>query len=226
MCKLTTRSWLLIAAMGIVLGVASRAEAGTLTVYNDLPSFQAATTGLSDVNFNGIVGPTSFTSYADPPGYTDAATGTNFAFSPGGGSVDIVGRNYYSPTNFSSDFLAPSIGNQGQNELITLSGPHTAIGLMFSTYTGTANDFLLSNGDFYVGMGPPAFGNVAFLGFTDSTPFTSLTITVTPLVNEAPILLDLQFGAVAPAAVVPEPASLTLFSLGSLALAGLLRRRP
>jgi hypothetical protein len=33
--------------------------------------------------------------------------------------------------------------------------------------------------------------------------------------------MDLKFGA-----VVPEPASLTLFSLGSLALAGLLRRRP
>jgi hypothetical protein len=118
------------------------------------------------------------------------------------------------------------VPDQGKNELITLSGPDTAIGLMFSTYTGTANDFLLSNGDFYVGVAPPAFGNVAFLGFTDSTPFTSLTITVTPLVNEAPILLDLQFGAVAPGGVVPEPASLTLFSLGSLALAGLLRRRP
>ena len=209
----------LAAALGLLV-TAGSAEAGTLTVYNDLASFQAATTGLTDVNFNGIVGPTSFQDYPIPPGYTDAATGTNFtAPSADGIFIDVTGRDFYSPTKFSNDFLVLAGAILGTPVVITLPSASAAIGLEFSTFNAQPFTFTLSNGDSYTDTSTPGFGKSAFIGFTDTAPFTSLTITPP---GDIPVLFDVKFGPT----VVPEPSTLALAGIGAVIGGGVwLRRR-
>jgi hypothetical protein len=211
------------ACLGIIVGVATHADAGQLTVYNSQSSFDAATTGLKDVNFNGIVGPTSFIDYAIPPGYTDPATGTNFTFNSGL-DINITGRNYYSPTDFPDDFLVASTSVQDSaSEIITLPTSETAVGLMFSTFSAATFVFTLSNGDSYTDAATPSLGNVAFLGFTDTSAFSSLTISV-PSGNDTTILLDFQYGTAVPGTTVPEPTSLALLGMGCLTFIGYMWR--
>ena len=89
------RSFVLAGALGILLAAAGQANAGNLTVYNDLASFQAATIRLTDVNSNGIVAPGSFTCYVIPSGYNDAATGTNFTYlNASGDFINITSGSY------------------------------------------------------------------------------------------------------------------------------------
>jgi hypothetical protein len=92
----------------------------------------------------------------------------------------------------------------------------TAFGIYFSTYDTSPITVTLSNGDTYIDNSPPGFGNFVFLGFTDTTPFSSLTIT-DPTASGV-LLADVKFG-------IPEPSSLALLGLSSLLLAGRRRRR-
>jgi hypothetical protein len=65
----------------------------------------------------------------------------------------------------------------------------------------------------------PSFGTVAFLGFTDTSPFRTLTISVP--VNDSALLLDVKFGSFA----VPEPMSRISLGLGILTVAGCAARQ-
>lgn len=203
--------------MAIIVAAADRVEAGNLTVYNDSPSFQAATTGLSDVTFNGIVPAGEYTDYFIPSGYTDAATGTNFTFLNADGSdINVTSATYYSVNFigpvFPVDFLnSSSAVPTGASELITLPASSTAVGFYYSTYDTTPITFTLSNGDTYTAASPPGFGNVAFLGFTDTTSFTSLTIN--DPTNSGILLMNFEFGT-----AVPEPSSLVLAGTAGLGL--------
>ena len=213
------RRQIAVVAWVIVVGMVGRAEAG-LTVYTTATSFDAATTHLTSINFNGIASPTSFVNFPNPPGYTDAATGTNFSFpAEGGTDVNITGRDFYSPTpTFPDDFLVGA-GNvpQGASELITLPTGATAFSLMFSTFNGVPFTFAFSNGDSYTDTTTPAFGSVAFIGFTDTSPFTSVTLTGP---GDLAINLIVQYGS-----AVPEPSTLTMLGLASVIVGGSLWRR-
>jgi hypothetical protein len=213
MAGATKRRLMLAAALGVIVGAATRAEAGHLTVYTDPASFGAATTGVTSINFNGIAPAGGFVNYAIPPGYTDAATGTNFTFTGVSGvDINITSATFNSPTVFPGDFLVGSVDvPRTANEVITLPSAETAVGLMFSTFSQATFVFTLSNGDSYTDTSTPTFGNVAFLGFTDTTPFTSLSINV-PTANDLAILLTFEYGA-----SVPEPPSLVLAVTAALA---------
>ncbi len=88
--------------------------------------------------------------------------------------------------------------------------PHnvTALGLVFDTFSGSAFDFTLSNGDNYSDTSTPGFGTLAFLGLTDTSSFNTLTISV-PGANDTVLLTDVQYGAANP---VSEPSSLRLLA--------------
>jgi hypothetical protein len=196
-------------ALGIglgIIGLAWPADAG-FTTYTDQASFSAATTGLTNINFNGHVSsPTTFIGYAIPSGYTDAATGTNFTFTNSvGDDINITGRNYYGTNYFSTDTLnySSSIPPTAA-EVITLPGSARAFSLMFSSYNISAPvTFTLSNGDSYTAPTSSAFGTVDFLGFTDTTAFTSVTIS-----SHKEYLLSVSYQGSA----VPEPSSLILMA--------------
>ena len=215
--------FLSVAVFGVVLATTRSADAG-LVVYTDLASFEAATTGLSDVNFNGIVAPGQFAGYAIPPGYTDAATGTNFSFlNANGADINVTSATYYS-TTFGGPVLPADVLNSssvvpiGSSESITLPANSTAFGIYFSTYDTSPITVTLSNGDTYIDNSPPGFGNFVFLGFTDTTSFSSLTIT--DPTSSGVLLADVKFGS-----SIPEPSSLALLGLSSVVLAGRRRRR-
>ena len=203
---------------GLIVLAVRRADAGDLTTYTDLVSFQSATTSLIDVNFNGVtLGPSGYNNYFIPPGYTDAATGTNFTYlNANGDAINITSGSYYGPNFFPDNTLNESTSIPAtSSEFITLPTSSTALGLYFSTFDQGKYVFTLSNGDTYTDSSTPAFGNLAFLGFTDTAAFTSLTIS-----DPNMLLLDLKFGT-----AVPEPSSLTLLGIASVALAGYQWRR-
>ena len=165
-----------------LLGAASQTAHANPVVYNDALSYQAATTGLSDVTFNGIVAPGSFTDYAVPPGYTDPGTGTNFTFlNVPGTDINVTSATYYSTNHigpvFPADVLnSSSVVPVGAVESITLPAVQTAVSLFFSTYDGAPITITLSNGDSYTDSSSPAFGDFAFLGITDTSGFSGLTV--------------------------------------------------
>jgi hypothetical protein len=206
-----------------------RAEAGTVTTYSDFTSFANATTGLTDVSFGGIVGPGAFLDFPNPGGYTDPTTGTNFAFpGQGGTDINVTSATYYTASNsvtYPLDFLVGAQDVlQSASEVITLPTASTAVGLFISTINGAGTPllFTLSNGDTYLDSSPPAFGSVGYLGITDTTAFSSVTVTAVNGDNLL-ILMDFKYGT----AAVPEPstASLLAISIGCLGLAQYRRRR-
>ena len=202
-----------IAALGLALGVAAGARA-SVTVYTDAPSFQAATSGLTNVNFNGIVGPTSFQGYStDAGGYTDAATGTNFNYAQASGDINITGRDYYSQfgyPNFPGDVIGPASNvAPTSNEIVALPHSVTAFSMDLTDLSGPSLAFTLSNGDQVIDLTAPPFATFAFFGFTDTTPFSTVTVT-----GSSAILQDVNFSA------VPEPSSVMLLGMSSLLVAG------
>ena len=208
-----------VAALGIIAVAVRPADAGGLTVYNSLASFEAATTGLTDVNFNGVtLNPSGFNDYIIPTGYTDAATGTNFTFlNATGDNINITSANFYGPNFFPDNTINESTSiPPTSSELITLPSSSTAVGLLISTFDKATYTYTLSNGDAYTDPSPPSFGNLAFLGFTDTASFTTLTISG----GTGVFILDLKFGA-----AVPEPTSLALAGISAVAGLGVLARR-
>lgn len=211
-----------VVAAGVAFATARPADAAPV-VYTGTAAFQAATSHLSDVNFNGIVGAGSFTDYIIPNGYTDPATGTNFTFlNANGTDINVTSATYYSSQGggpvLPADVLnSSSVVPAGASESITLPASSTAFSMYFSTYDALPITVTLSNGDTYTDNSPPAFGSFAFLGFTDTTAFSSLTIT--DPTGPGVLLADFKFGV-----AVPEPASLALLGISSLLLVGCRRR--
>jgi hypothetical protein len=215
------RHILLISLAGIFLSVMPTSAAAGVIVYNDLASFQAATTGLTDVNFNGIAPSGSFVYSPTPPGFTRSGVTFNITNALPGDGLDVTARNYYSPTIYPNDFLIPSFSPRATTvESITLPSGATAVGLDLGTFLGGALTFSFSTGDQYVDSSAATFGSTSFLGFTSSAPITSLTIGYVNA-NEALVIDDFQFGA----AIVPEPSTVTLAGLGILGWLGYVWRR-
>jgi hypothetical protein len=222
---LQVRNLCLSAALCGVVFAVHPAHAG-LVSYTDPGSFAAATTGLSDVGFGGIAPAGGFVDFSIPPGYTDAGTNTVFTFPTAPGSdINVTSATYYSTTFpgspvFPADVLdAAANVPAGTPESVTLPASETAFGFTFTTFDGAPITVTLSNGDSFVDSATPAFGTFAFLGFTDTTPFSSLTIT--DAASNGVLLSDVKFGSSA----IPEPASVVLLGVSSLLLAGRRRRR-
>jgi hypothetical protein len=219
--KIRMNSWVVI-GVGIGVMLARSAQAG-VTIYSDQTSFDAATTGLSTVGFNGIVPTNGFTDYSIPPGYTDPGTGTNFTFPTASGTdINITGPDYYS-FNYGFPVFPAAVVNSsgsvpaGASERITLPVSATALSLFFTTYDALPITIVLSNGDTYVDSTSPPFGTFDFLGITDTAAFSSLTITE-PTASGV-LIASLQFGT-----TVPEPSTLALLGISSWMLARFRRR--
>jgi hypothetical protein len=200
--------------LGAMIG-AGQPAAASLIAYTSMGSFQAATTSVADVTFGGIVAPGAFKDFTVPPGYTDPATGTTFSFPTAPGTnINVTSATYYQ-VNFGDPAFPEDVLNSsssvpdGASEMITLPASATAVGLFFSSFDTSPLTITLSNGDSFVDTTPPGFANFAFLGFTDTTPFSSLTIT--DPTSSGVLIGELQFGA-----AIPEPSSLALLGIPAL----------
>jgi hypothetical protein len=208
-----TRLVIMLAAVAVAnLAMVRRTDAGNLDVYDSLSAFQSALTTSTSFNFNSVaLNDSGFASFAVPPGYTDPTTGTNITYlNADAGHINVTSADYYGPSFFPSNTLNRSADvPDTATELITLKGSYQAIGIYFSTGHQGVFTFTLSNGDSYVDSNTPAFGSVAFIGFTDSTSFTSMTIS-----DPRNFILDVYIGS------LPEPSTLTLSCTALFALVG------
>ena len=207
-----------LAALCLVNLAASVARAAPV-VYTDLPTFEAANPGSTDVPFTGIVPTsTSFVDFPTPPGITVSGVNFDIANPLPGDSLNVTGKDYYGPNTYPADFLVPSSSSRPTtDEVISLPAAATAVGLELGTQFGSGFTIDFSNGDQYVGAGSPALGAVEFLGFRTSSPVTSLTIATS---GDVVFLSDFRYAA------VPEPAGVTLAGIGSACLLLTRRRRP
>jgi hypothetical protein len=133
------------AVLGLAALVVPAAPASaSLMVSTNLASFQAATPGLTDVNFNGVVTSGNLQNFPTPPGGTPS--GVNFNLNPpsNAGGLNITAKDFYAahfggPT-YAQDFLinAANPGAVTETEVITLPpGGATAIGFDLGTFNGT-----------------------------------------------------------------------------------------
>lgn len=203
--------------VGMLAGVADRARAA-LTFYSDLASYEAATSGNTLIDFEGIAPDTGFEYFAVPPGID--ILGVNFAIdtATSNGNLYVIGRDfYYAGTSVLSSQQSSA---QDDNMLITLPGAFTAAAFDIGSFYGQTVTVLTSDGASYL-LSSPAYPGFTFTGFTSTAAITSIKISQP--IGEAMSLDNFRFGH---AAAVPEPSSLVLAGVGGLtSLVGLVRRR-
>jgi hypothetical protein len=192
-------------ALALLFGARS-ASAG-VTTYPDFPSWSAAVTGVTTVTI------------PDPAPLPDIFIGSGTASVSYGGltfstSANLSNGNFFNVgVLFSGDPAVLSSQEQTvgvPNIMIAFPNPITAFALNYGTFNGSDVTFALSNGD-SITQGSTGSGYAVpnFVGATDTTSFTSVLITTPDAVLN---LNNVSYGAAV--AVVPEPATLSLISIG------------
>jgi hypothetical protein len=180
-------------------------------------SFDAASSGLTTVTFDGI---------APAAGFVDEGT----SFSIGGVSfsstnyINLDAPDYYSsntPYN-SGGYLLPT--SDATTELTISFAPSTAVSIDTGGLFGPVSvPITLSDGFTTTLTAPDSItgtGALDFIGFTSSTPITSITIDWPGYPNFG-ALDNVSYGT----AVTPEPSTFVFLGTGLLGLAGAARRK-
>ena len=223
-----TRFSLLAATAITAFFAAQQTCNASTTVVDSLSAFQAATTGNTTVDFNGILcaGCTSY--YYNPSISHDGITFSGASWGPSYNTlpVGVVSRTVF---GWSSDYLSnATVANQTHQLTITLSSPVTAFGMDVAIVNtdqrmtcGSGSScpspatFSLSNNFSTVFNSPfgspgnPYGRSVQFVGFLSDTPFD--TIRLDPgSVSQGWMVFD-----VTSATATPLPAALPLFASGA-----------
>jgi hypothetical protein len=206
----TKRTGLALALLTLVLG-AGRARAG-LVIYTDRAAFDAATTGTSTIDFEGIAGGGAM--YEPSPfviggvSFTDAGVNRLFVFDKG----------FYGP-GLSSDYLNQN-GFGTQSTLVTPGGGTTALGTDLGTLNQTFGGPQDVTVDVTDGSGlstfvitTPAQPGLGFVGFTSDTAILSVNFTGTFVVLD-----NVTTGQALRS--VPEPSALISAGIGGLMALG------
>jgi len=209
-------------ALASLIAPAPNAFASVIT-YADQAAFNAATTGVTSIGFEGIAPTDDFTAYG--PGGSLTLSGTTFT-AAGPADLFVNSSTYYFATfgvgyNLGSgDYLL--VGNNSPATLeVQLPGGFTAIAFDIGTFDDPTSQITitLSSGDVLTTSAP--IPSVSFVGFTSTTPITSLEIAISGGDRQDTLSIDnFQFGT-----AVPEPSTLALAGLGGFGLLISARRR-
>jgi hypothetical protein len=203
-----------LATLAILAVMFAPTQSKADTVYTSLSSFNAATTGNTTITFNGIAAPGGFVAETSPAtfaGATFSTTSSLFVIDPG-----FYGFSYSNGGFLNADFQQPDV--------ITVTLPSvTAVGFDFGGLFGATGPYLVTLSDGFStslsSSGSAASDNLSFVGFTSSTPLTSITLTL-PDAPEYNAIDNFVY-----ASAVPEPGTLGLLATGLLGVAGGIRRR-
>jgi hypothetical protein len=194
----------------------SPAQAATVTQYTNRTDFTAASSFLTNIDFEGLADSGSFVYY--PSGLTQS--GVTF--------VDTVNRLFVVDPAFSQEFYdwgsgAILSGNDTDDTIIaTLPTGITAIGSDIMSFGSYATDFLvsLSTGESFT-VNSSNYPTRSFTGFISDTPIISISFKADSGYTN---IDNFIFGQAANSQPVPEPLTI----LGSLAAGGVgaaLRRK-
>ncbi len=195
--------------LGLIAVAATGATASTL--YNNRSAWEANVTSVSTDDFEGIADAGSFTTPTSPYGLAVAT------YSNVNGSLFVISSTYYGGGSAPSDFLLQAYGSP-DTLTITFNTPTNAGGMdIASLYGFTVSEMTVSLSDgtqtTLAGVGQPSY---EFVGFISDSLITSMTVDHTDPTAFAVI------DNVSTASAVPEPATMAILGLSSLALA---RRR-
>jgi hypothetical protein len=205
-----------------VFAAASIAHADT--IYTSESAWAAAVSGITTVNFEGIVSSTATS--PDPTGYEDvtpslAVGGVTFALgpsAPAGAALFVIGDAYY---GFGVATISAQAGSGTDDLQITLPSSATAIAFDYfldpATYTVTLSDGATTM------LTPSDTPTSGFLGVTAPGGITSLDITSTISLSALSINVSDASYATANPVATPEPRSAIL--LVALLAFGLVMRR-
>ncbi|HTP97602.1 MAG TPA: PEP-CTERM sorting domain-containing protein, partial [Burkholderiales bacterium] len=174
-------------------------------------AFLAATTGDTNIDFNGIASAGSFVAYGAGPLSLSGVTFT------GNGSMFVIDPGYYGFPYGGGGFLN---SDHGDPNVITATLPSgvIAVGIDYgSLFSGGATfDITLSTGDIFKFStdGSTADGTLGFAGVVSTIPFASIAFAMPDSLGYNAID-NFTFAQ----AAVPEPALLPLLGAG---LAGML----
>lgn len=201
---------------GVAIGaVAGSAQAG-VTMYSTQAAFDTAAPGATTFGFNAggafHFGPNPRSSHGLT--FTDNVTAADIA--TGGAPMLILVPAVATPT-YGVDFLSYQNTQTGISGDILSSGT-TAIGFSYGTYVdpGPAT-VTLSTGDSFA-IAPTT--TAAFIGFTSTTPITSVTIDFPD-----PHGFSFDLTSVSVLGGVPEPSAWAMMLLGLGGLGAVMRRR-
>ena len=209
--------------LALLLAVASFAAAPAFAdAFTDNTSFQAAIAGFTTntANFDALTAGT----VVPQGGTADGITFTTYSLGvvPGTGSLMVSDMFFTtsSPNYLGSDDATTNAFFPGDSITMSFASPINALG-MYIILSGTpaADDFTLSAGSATASSSAviqqvlPDFGQVLFLGLTDTTGFSSATISLNGSAGEIWNLDDIV-SATAPTSTTPEPGTLMLLATG------------
>jgi hypothetical protein len=206
-----------LCAMTVLMAAGCIAQADT--VYTSQAAWNAAVSGASTINFEGIA-PTS--SYAnETPSFVQG--GDTFAIgpsAPGGSVLFVIGDNFY---GYGYAVVSSQAASGTLDLKVTLPSAVTAFAFDYIVGPGTVT-VTASDGLDQTQSAPGAGNNYLFFGVTDPGGITSLDITEPYSLSAQGINMK-DFSTATANPTVPEPSSLLVSSALLAGLIGMVRRR-